>query len=310
MAYPPETAIPSILEHKWGESKAADQVWSLVAGMAPAMADKVCVMVLQAYIDESFDHEEGVFVLGGYVSPVGKWSAFAPEWEEILPYAGLRDEDGQYYFKMSSLAARDGGIARSQAFFNIIDRHCELPISVMFYKKHLENAIARLDVTNITIDWNCWRNPYTFAFGALLGMFHQPSNLQLMDRVVSEKGPVDFIFDDRSDKAALLAAWDSNLAIMDPATRKLYGASSVFRDEKKYLPLQAADFWVWWRRKWYENNESAFTFADWNKGKRKDATTLEMSFTEDEIVNSFVSLIRAQYGQEVTIFDRATGLAV
>ena len=297
----------SILNHKWGESKAADQVWSLVAGMAPSMADRAYVMALQAYIDESFNQQKGVFVLGGYISPIAKWVAFAKEWEEMLPLAALKDEDGEYYFKMSHLAARGGGIELSQAFFNIIERHCEMALSVMFHINHLDDAISRLVVSDINIDMSWWRNPYNFAFGALMGMFHQPQNLQLMDSVVSEKGPVDFIFDERSDKPALLAAWDSNLAIMNPDTKKLYGASPIFRDEKKYLSLQAADFWVWWRRKWYENNEPAFTFTGWNKGKMKPASTLEISFTENQIVSTFVDLIRIQYDPHVAIHDGKTG---
>jgi hypothetical protein len=38
--------------------------------------------------------------------------------------------------------------------------------------------------------------------------------------------------------------------------RALTGEEPVFRDDKKVLPLQAADLYAWWIRKWWEETGS------------------------------------------------------
>src|ERR1700688_2027339 len=41
-----------------------------------------------------------------------------------------------------------------------------------------------------------------------------------------------------------------------PANIKgVYGAAPRFEDDQQVLPLQAADFWAWWVRKWYDQND-------------------------------------------------------
>ncbi len=297
----------SILDHKWGVSKGVDSVWALVAGMAPSKVGKVSLMVLQAYIDESFDKDESVFVLGGYIAPVDTWAAFARDWEEILPYAGLKDESEQFYFKMSDLAARDKGIEKSQAFFRIIEKHRPLAITVKIVKRELDNAIARIIVPSSPPDFGMFRNPYFVSFRALIDKFHVAWTQEIVRTIIPEEGPVDFIFDDRSEKGAILSTWDAYISSRNSSVKNLYGATPVFFDEKKYMPLQAADFWVWWRRKWYQNNQEAFTFGQWEKKKGNPMFVMDIELTEDDLVVAFVDIVRWHLGPFVTILDRKTG---
>ena len=79
---------------------------------------------------ESLDHNKSVFVLGGYISPVTKWAAFIKEWDETLPFSGLKDEFGQPYFHMKEIARRSNCMEIVQAFYRVIEKHCELAVSV------------------------------------------------------------------------------------------------------------------------------------------------------------------------------------
>ena len=70
-------------------------------------------------------------------------------------------------------------------------------------------------------------------------------------------GPVDFIFDERpeEEKTTIRDVWDFYLNTVPNEVYAVTGKLPVFADDKKVLPLQAADMWVWWCRKtWLVNN--------------------------------------------------------
>lgn len=297
----------SILEHVWGESVAIDQIWARLCGMSPNLADKVWLAVLQAYFDESFDQNKSIFVLGGYVSPVLKWVEFVREWEQILPFAGLTDEFGQPYFHMKEIAPRSNCMEIVQAFYRIIEKHCELAISAKIDKRELDNAIGRVVVPNVAIDWGWWRNPYNVSFRILMDMFHSQWAVNAAETVLSERGPVDFFFDDKEEKGPILAAWDDFLRDKPPEVRRLYGAHPIFESDKRLKPLQAADLWAWWRRKWYENNQEVLTFGAFEKTMGKHPHFMEIEYSEDQLVGSFAKSIRLEIGPGHGIFDRKTG---
>lgn len=94
--------------------------------------------MFQAYMDES-EGADGTLVIGGFISTVEKWAQFSREWEELLPYGQLKNRkqphgtalsrfkphderrpEGnaeRFHFKMSEMAASEGGLERSKAFF-------------------------------------------------------------------------------------------------------------------------------------------------------------------------------------------------
>lgn len=262
--------------------------------------------MLQAYIDESYSIQSDIFVFGGFISPTEKWLAFSRAWAEILPHAGLT-KDGQPYFKMSELALRDGGIERSQAFYRVIEKHCELAVSVMLMKRDLDAAVDRLLVPNFWIDWGLFRNPYHVAYRALMDHLHNNWASEAMQTVVSASGPIEFIFDDMlTEKRPILDTWNEYVSSRSDDRRKLYGTAPFFKNDLEHLPLQAADFWVWWRRKWYEGSATLYTFGEWEKTKGKPAFALEITYSEDQLVETFTKLLREQVGPVTTIFDRKT----
>ncbi len=263
--------------------------------------------MLQAYIDESFDHKTSVFVLGGFVSPESKWQAFITDWDEILPYSPLRDEQGKPYFHMTEVAARADGLERTQAFYRVIEKHCELAMSAKINTRELQSAISRIVIPNTAVDWRWWRNPYNITFRILMDMFHSHWAVGAQQVTLSESGPVSFIFDDRTEKLPILQGWADFMSNRSPDIRELYGDQPQFHSDKKVIPLQAADFWAWWRRRWYEQNQEPLTFGAWEKTRGRIAYVMDIEYSEDQLVSAFVKLIRTEVGPSASIFDSRTG---
>ena len=138
-------------------------------------------------------------------------------------------------------------------------------------------------------------------------MFHTEWAVNAAETVLSEKGPVDFYFDDKSEKGPILAAWDAFLSDKPPEVKKLYGSHPIFESDKRLKPLQAADLWAWWRRKWYENDQEVLSFGTFEKTKGKHPHFMEIEYPEDNLVVSFAKALRQQVGADATIIDRKTG---
>jgi hypothetical protein len=117
-----------------------------------------------------------------------------------------------------------------------------------------------------------WTNPYFYCFRVLI------DNICLnRDKVptipIDEK--VDFYFDERTEKKIIWSAWDETVEKAEEWQRKFFGSAPRFEDDSEFLPLQAADYWAWWVRKWYEEENSDlpekmrnFNFGSWQGKKR------------------------------------------
>ena len=296
-----------ILDHVWGLSPASDRVWAQVSGMSPLLAGEQRLMILQAFIDDS-KGKDGAFVLAGYIASAETWAKFAKRWEELLPLTRLVDQHGRRYFKMSELAMTTEGMELiSQAFFRVIEDTAMLAISCKINANELKRAIERVVPVVGFVDWGQLANPYILAFRGLLDGFHNNKE-ELVDTMLPKGIPVDFIFDEQQgEKELILSAWNGYLATRDENTKHLYGATPRFESEFKFLPLQAADFWAWWVRHWYETKQPFLEFGSWSKTKGKIYYVMEISFNEENIVTSLVDLLRNYSGPGLTILDRKTG---
>lgn len=255
-------------------------------------------MVLQAFIDDSRG-EDGTFVLAGHIATAENWVLFSKEWEELLPY-GVRNKDGNYHFKMAQMAANPERMARVSAFFRIIEKYIMLSISCKIQVNDLPRARSRLHVPNLAIDYGDMVNPYLVAFRALLDMFH--NNKEKMVEFLPLDQAVDFIFDEQAEKKIILSAWDSYLAGRPRESRKHFGATPIFRDDTKCLPLQAADLWAWWAREWYENDRNFLDFGTM-KRNRSPYPVLRIEMDEDAIFSAYASMARDGIEKGRPIFD-------
>lgn len=240
----------ALLNHIWGVSPSQDRVWAQVTGLAPSRADRRLLMVWQSFIDDSYKLD-GYFVLAGYVATAERWAAFAKDWEALLPRHGALANNGKYHFKMSEMALSPERMERVAPFYRVIEEHAQLCVSVSMKISDLHAAKARIFTPGISLDWGFVNNYYMFVFRLLLDIFHHRKNAFEEIIPVSEK--VDFIFDKQAERKQILAAWDEFSEPMPQEVKNRLGADPRFEDDQEFLPLQAADLWAWWIRKWSED---------------------------------------------------------
>lgn len=84
------------------------------------------------------------------------------------------------------------------------------------------------------------KNPYFFLFYSIIGLMlrvnHEYSRIE----------PVDFVFDEQNGTGRLVRDWwPSFRERAAHSIQAFLDAEPIFRDEKKLMPLQAADLFAW-----------------------------------------------------------------
>jgi hypothetical protein len=286
--------VNALLNHVWGRSPAQDRVWAQVACMGPQRAVQRLFMALnfQAFMDESESKYE--FVLGGYIQTAEIWANFAKDWEELLPL-GTRAKNGRDHFKMSEMAYY-GKWDETSKFYSIIERHDLVPISYRMnmddFRKARESMQNFADYMRWNINWGLWNNPWYFSFRILLNEFHLKK--EIFEELIPLTEKIDFYFDERSEIEPIIAAWSEIRRRTPQEIEKYFGANPRFENDQEFLGLQAADFWAWWVRRWYEEDSpewpdlpeklKQFDFGNWQGKKRK---TIKLNMGEKAILHRF-----------------------
>jgi Protein of unknown function (DUF3800) len=284
-----------ISDHVWGVSAAQDRIWALVCGLRPSEAGRRLLLMLQAYIDESKSPKTGTFVLAGYIASAEKWAAFSRCWEKLLPF-GTLNKYGKYHFKMQEMAMNSERMERVEVFFKAIEQHVLASISCRLNINELRSAINRLHLHGQEIDWDYVNNPYLFTLRALMDMFH--SRKAEFSQFIPSDEDIDFFFDDQlHEKSRILSSWDEYMKNRLDDIRASYGSAPKFGSDDRYLPLQAADLWAWWIRKWHDEG----TVLD--NIKNRKFYNIDFSFTEDQLVENLQSHLRQSIGPEQIIYD-------
>lgn len=233
-------------------------------------------LTYQGFFDESQSSDE--FIIGGHIATEETWASFSRDWAEILEM-GIRSEDGTYHFKMSEMAQNEERMLRARHFYKIIERHNLISVSARVNIGSFKRAFDRVsfDLVNIFrlhTAFGMWGNPYYICFRALIDGIHH--NRESISHIVPVTEKINFIFDERSEKKEIVAAWDDIVQQADEKAQRLVGATPRFENDRVFLPLQAADLWAWWVREWYEEEEAEipqkmknFDFGTWKGSKRK-----------------------------------------
>jgi Protein of unknown function (DUF3800) len=260
-------------------------------------------VVLQAFIDDSYN-PDGVFVLGGYIATAEAWASFSKAWEELLPY-GTLTRRGKYHFKMAEMAMNAARMARVSAFYRVIEAHILGYVSCKIDISDLNDIHLRLRVGSLPLlKWGMLRSPYYVAFRGLLDMFHRHRDKMTAAIPLDEK--IDFYFDNQSEKGALIATWDRYMMDRPEDVRKHFGATPRFEDDEDFLPLQAADFWAWWVRKWYtEGTPEKIDRCDFGvfRGGEKSLLRMKISFNRVQLSEAIRSMLRTGLGPNVPIYE-------
>jgi Protein of unknown function (DUF3800) len=199
--------------------------------------------MLQAFVDDSISAKPPVFILGGYVAPAERWAEFSDEWQAVLEIPPRLE-----YFKMQEAWPCKGQFdgwsvkrrnERLGQLYAVIEKHVSAEILIGFRPDAFKTAHAGWQKKA--------RNPYYFAVANLM------VDLALGRQKLRLEGPIDFIFDTQIREAPnVLAAWEFGwrVSLPDPPNlREILPNPPIFRDEKKVLPLQAADLFAWWVRR-------------------------------------------------------------
>jgi len=196
-------------------------------------------------------------------------------------------------------------MSRVPVFLQIIEKHVLGFISAKIDVTELKRALSRIRIPNVHINWDALSNPYHVTFRCLLDMFHLERD-QMVD-VIPLDEQVDFIFDYRDEKKTILSIWDEYIKARPDEVKKYYGAAPRFEDDEKFLPLQSADLWAWWVRKWYNEGTPERILAGYFGNLKLNATRkhlrVETSLNEEQLVNIIKSTLRGQISADHIIYD-------
>jgi len=206
-----------------------------------------------AFMDESYSTDE--FVLGGYIQTSDVWAGFEADWAKLLLKYGVHAKNGSVQFHMFEMKWQMDDVKR---FSDVIDAHNLYPVSFRMNLDDFREAIVtverRFERQGISIDWERWNDPYYFGFRHFLDGFHRRRDT--LEPEIPVDARIDFYFDRRSEQHRVLEAWADVRAQMPPEEEERYGQDPRFENKQEYLPLQAADFYAWWAREWYEEDSS------------------------------------------------------
>lgn len=295
----------SLRKHRWGISRAQDRVWAQVNGLAWSDADSRLLMVLQAYVDDS--RKDGLLVLAGFIASAEQWARFTIEWEELLPLARRGGKDWKFRFKMSEMAQSKEGLRDTAAFWRVIERNVAFAFSVAVNEWDVRRALARTVLVRpaVPVDWGTRSNTYFIAFQSLMDALHSFDWNQVTGGHYPA-GVVDFIFDEQAEKKAILSAWSEYLDHPQRQPyRARYGATPRFEADDQFLPLQAADLWAWWVRKWTEDGTpekiGGMDFDAWSMERQIPKITIVTS--EDALAFAARQALREMLGPGTLVYD-------
>jgi hypothetical protein len=203
------------------------------------------LMATYAFIDDSgSDPTAPVYVLGGLVLPEESWRLVIADWQHVLD-----SEPCIEYFKGSEVWDRQKGPFKDltteersrkvEALVDVIETYKPLMLST-----RLDWDIFRRFKDSVRLEPE-FEDPYFFLFFSLIA---QMLSLGVREPKFSR---VNFVFDDQGLIGTYSLLWyEFLLHRIDPKLRAVLGDRwPDFGDEKKVLPLQAADLAAWYQRR-------------------------------------------------------------
>ena len=230
--------------------------------------------MLQAFIDDSRSTVGSVLVLAGYVATADAWSQFSDDWQELLPF--VRPSSA---FKMSELATRWGPTdERIEWFYRRIEKHVLAEFSYILPLNDFDAAVAAFPVK-----FEPPINPYHRAFSGVL-----ENVAQRLDHLRLTK-PIEVFFDEQGESNRIMDHWSWVYPRMPEATRSILAGRPNFVSDEDYLPLQAADFLAWWRRRNWEARGDPYWVYPWEANRHIPG--LEAIDERKLILNDFWGLL-------------------
>jgi len=226
--------------------QAALYVRGLVSGFPGLHGRLREILVLQAFVDASGKGDPHFLVIAGYIATAETWEDFSRAWKARLDCAQLP------YFKMNQMARRT---EIAGWFYRLIEEFpIKASVACVLNTAELVEVERSIKYPPYITNPNSADNPYYWGFKYIVGSLAQ------YQQQLGLSEPVDFIFDDDAEKTKIPRGWELMKNAARPDLSVLMGDMPIFRDDKKTMPLQAADLYAWWAFKWQREG-----VADWAK---------------------------------------------
>lgn len=198
-----------------------------LCGFEANRARRRLLLVLKAFIDESGKTEPPVFVMAGFLARAEQWAAFNDEWRAVLdephPIEAFHMVDSEW----------TGDRKRLGKLIDVIRRHVITGIAVTVFHDDYE-AIFKGRVAK-RMD-----RPYFLMYHSIMTLAMEWEIENGMDE------PIDFIFDEQHGESDYLQSIFTRIKEMaPPEIQRRFGSRPIHADDKKVLPLQAADILAW-----------------------------------------------------------------
>ena len=220
-------------------------IWAHTVGYAHSLRGNIPLAFLKAFIDDSSaESSDRRLFLAGYLNTAEKWERFERAWEEelktppsidylkMVEAQNLRDQ-----FRGWLDADRDEklrGLARVICHFE--------PFSFQFSI----NRSRYYELVTPTAPRGFGNPHFIGSFGIVSGLARFISSQKI-------KTPIDFIFDQQDGVSGdVNLFFEYMMEALPRATRRLITRTPIFRDDKEFVPLQAADMLAWHLRREHE----------------------------------------------------------
>lgn len=203
------------------------------------------MVVLQAIVDDSAsDTGDRRLFLAGYLARADVWAAFSDLWSQALAappaikYLKMREAQNlSGEFRGWTQEARDLKIARLIRVINNFE-----PMSFEF-------SVSREQFDRLVKP----ASPHGLGSAHFSCTFGIVSAVSRFVAEAPETAPIDFIFDEQSGVSEDITLLFSYMKESLPkSARQLITGTPIFRDDKAFLPIQAADMLVWHLRREHE----------------------------------------------------------
>lgn len=257
--------------------EAGAEIMGLVCGFPGRKGARRGLMVVRNYkgfFDGSGTGSPDFYIMAGYVAPAESWATFSIEWQELLDMRPHLEA-----FKMSDMAQSEERLERASWFYRLIERHVSAAVSCVIPVQPMLRAFESIEWPNYISPLDGLKNPYFFGIKGLTSFLIRNQKALGIDE------PIDFIFDTEAISAHVQGGWDYLKLQYNAEERALLGDPPSYRNDIKTMPLQAADLYAWWVRKWALEGDSESGVRDlkfpW-KVDRMMIPRFNVEYTEDE----------------------------
>ena len=211
----------------------------------------------QAAVDHSGSEPQSpIFILGGFIAPAEQWARFSAEWQ-----AALDEPPGVAYFKLTeamSLTSK-GEFSRKKGWTEqkrdnrlielgkIIRKYVAVRIHASVNNENFVKYVRAIAVPQCRPGPD---HPYLLLTCQLL------IAVGVLGDRLGFTGPCKYFFDERAGFCDDLSAWwpsfkASLTRSRRPDLKRFVGSAALaYKDERRFLPLQAADFYSGYLRRY------------------------------------------------------------